>query len=174
MTATSSSAPGTCCRTSDGADAWTVALGAASIALLVTLNRVARQLPSTLIVLVLGIAVSALLDLQSHGVSVVGELPSAFPDPALPDVGWSDLVDLLPAALGMVIVTAEAAGVSRTIANSQGYDIDVNRDLIALGGSNIAAGLSTRLRAVGRREPDDGRGARGGQDRRSPRSRRPG
>ena len=38
--------------------------------------------------------VSALLDLKSHGVDVVGDLPSALPDPAIPDVGWADLGDL--------------------------------------------------------------------------------
>ena len=59
-----------------------------------------------LIVLALAIVVSKLLDLSARGVEVVGELPSAFPDPAVPDISWDDVVDLLPAALGMLIVSA--------------------------------------------------------------------
>jgi MFS superfamily sulfate permease-like transporter len=96
-----------------------------------------------LIVLAGAIVVSALLDLDAEGVAVVGKLPSALPDPAVPDVGWDDLAALVPAALGMLILNAEAAGVSRAIATSEGYRVDVNRDLVAIGGSNVVAGLSS-------------------------------
>jgi len=73
----------------------TAAVGIASIVLLVALRRLAPAVPGILVVLVLAIIVSALLDLSAHGVEVVGELPSAFPDPAVPDVSGSDLVELL-------------------------------------------------------------------------------
>ena len=89
------------------------------------------------------IALSALLDLSGSGVEVVGELPDAAPDPAIPDVSWGDLADLLPAAFGVMVVSAEAAAVSRSIASAQGYEVDVNRDIVALGGSNLLAGLSS-------------------------------
>jgi hypothetical protein len=42
-----------------------------------------------------------------------------------------------------VIVSAEAIGVSRAITSADGYKIDVNRDLVAFGGSNLLAGLSS-------------------------------
>jgi high affinity sulfate transporter 1 len=122
---------------------WTLAVGAASIAALVALDRLAPTLPAFLIVLVGSIVVSSLLDLSSHGVDVVGELPDAAPDLAVPDVGWGDLADLFPAALGMMVLTAEAAAVSRSIASAQGYAVDVNRDIAALGGSNLLAGISS-------------------------------
>jgi sulfate permease, SulP family len=60
---------------------WTLAVGAASIALLIAFRRLAPGPPGTLIVLALAIVASALLDLSSRGVDVVGELPSAVPDP---------------------------------------------------------------------------------------------
>ena len=123
-------------------DGWTLAVGAASVAALVAFRRLAPALPGMLIVLALAIVVSSLLDLSAHGVDVVGDLPSAFPDPSVPDISWDDVVDLLPAALGMLIVSAEAASVSRGIARAEGYDVDPNRDLIALGASNGLAGLS--------------------------------
>jgi high affinity sulfate transporter 1 len=127
----------------DGTSWWTLGVGVACVAALVLLRRLAPQLPGTLIVLVGAIVVSALLDLQGHGVDVVGDLPSALPDPSLPDVGWDDLGDLVPAALGVVIVSAEAIGVSRAIASADGYRVDVNRDLVAFGASNLLAGLSS-------------------------------
>jgi high affinity sulfate transporter 1 len=122
---------------------WTLAVGAASLVALVVLDRLAPRLPSFLVVLAGSIVVSSLLDLAERGVDVVGELPDAAPDVAIPDVGWGDLENLLPAALGMMILTAEAAAVSRSIASTQGYAVDVNRDIVALGGSNLAAGLTS-------------------------------
>jgi sulfate permease, SulP family len=121
---------------------WTLATGAASIGLLLVLARVAPKVPSTLVVLVGSIVVSSLLDLESHGVAVVGDLPRALPNPALPDVSWHDLVDLLAPAFGVMIVTAEGIGVARTLGSQDGYRVSVNRDLVALGSSNVLAGLS--------------------------------
>jgi MFS superfamily sulfate permease-like transporter len=122
---------------------WTFAVGASSVVALVVLARLAPKLPAFLLVLVGAIVVSSLLDLSGRGVDVVGELPDAAPDFAIPDVGWGDLEDLVPAALGMLILTAEAAAVSRSIASAQGYAVDVNRDIAAFGGSNLVAGLSS-------------------------------
>jgi sulfate permease, SulP family len=127
----------------------TLAVGVSSVAGLVVLRRVAPQLPGTLIVLVGAIVVSAVLDLQSHGVDVVGALPSALPDPSLPDAGWDDLTALLPAALGMVLLSAEGIGVARVIASAHGERLDVNRDLVAFGGSNLLAGLSSGFVQLG-------------------------
>jgi SulP family sulfate permease len=125
------------------AHGWTVAIGLASVAALVALRRLAPSLPGTLIVLASAIIVSALLGLDGRGVDVVGDLPDALPDPALPDVGWTDLVELLPAALGIMIVSTEAVGVARALATKDGYAVDVNRELFALGGANLLAGLSS-------------------------------
>jgi SulP family sulfate permease len=82
--------------------------------------------------------------LSGRGVDVVGPLPSALPDPALPDVGWRDLVRLLLAAIGiMLLACAEGIGVARSAAAAAGYRIDPNRELVAVGGSNLLAGLSS-------------------------------
>ena len=127
----------------DQTHGWTLAVGAASVCLLVVFRRLAPSLPGTLIVLVLAIAASALFDLSARGVDVVGELPSAVPDPTWPDISWRDAADLLPAAIGVLLLSAEAIGVSRTLAGAHGYRVDANRDLIGLGGSNLLAGLSS-------------------------------
>ncbi len=118
-------------------------MGAASVASLVALRRFAPAVPGTLVVLVLGVIAAALLDLADRGVDVVGDLPRALPDPALPDVGWADAADLLPAALGVVVLSTEAVGVARALASRHGYDVDSSRELVAIGGSNLLAGLSS-------------------------------
>ena len=121
----------------------TVALGLASVVALVALRRVAPAVPGTLVVLAAAIAASALLGFDDHGIDVVGELPSALPDPALPDVSASDLTALLPVGLGVLILSTEAVGVARAYATSGGYAIDINRELTALGVSNLLAGASS-------------------------------
>ena len=130
-------------RDLDKTNGWTLAVGAGSVAALVLLRRYARRLPGTLIVLVLAILVAAVLDLGDHGVGLVGKLPSALPHPAVPDVGWDQIVDLLPAAFGVMILTTEAVGVARSLASHDGYAIDPSRELVAMGGSNALAGLSS-------------------------------
>jgi len=126
-----------------GSTHWaTFAVGAASLGLLLALKRLVPKLPGTLVVLALAIAVSAGLHLSSHGVEVVGKLPTALPHPSFPDVSGRDFLDLLPAAFGIMLVSTEAVGVARALASQQHYSIDANRELIALGGSNLLAGLS--------------------------------
>lgn len=123
------------------AHGWTVAVGLASVAALLALRRWAPALPGTLIVLVGAIAVSSALDLSGHGVAVVGHLPRAVPHPTLPDVSWHDVADLVGAGFGVLLLGAEAVGVTRALATAHGYRVDTNRDLVALSGSNLLAGL---------------------------------
>jgi sulfate permease, SulP family len=94
-------------------------------------------------VLAAAVVIAWALGLDDHGVDLVGDLPSGLPDPALPDVAFADLVDLLPAAYGVMVLTTEAVGVARAIASKDGYQISPSRELVAIGGSNALAGLSS-------------------------------
>jgi sulfate permease, SulP family len=121
----------------------TLAVGAGSLAVLLLSRRLLPQIPSTLLVLVLAIAASSLLHLDRHGVEVVGGIPDALPDPAVPDVNADDIVKLITPAFGVLILSAEAVGVARQLAVKHGYRVDANRDLMALGAGNLLAGLSS-------------------------------
>jgi SulP family sulfate permease len=121
----------------------TLVVGAGSIAILLLGRRLVPAIPSTLLVLVLGIGVSALLHLDDHGVDVVGTIPKALPDPAWPHVSADDVVKLVSPAFGVLILSAEAVGVARQLAIKHGYRVDANRDLMAMGAGNVVAGLSS-------------------------------
>ena len=84
-----------------------------------------------------------LLGLDDRGVSVVGDLPSALPDPAVPDVSWDDLIALLPAGLAVMILSTEGVSVARALAAKDGYAVDVNREMIAVGGANALSGITS-------------------------------
>ena len=105
--------------------------------------RVVPVLPATLLALVLSIAAAALFDLDDHGVALIGDIPDALPDPAIPDVDADDVVSLIAPAIGVLIVSAEAVGVARALATEHGYRVDANRDLVGLGAANLLAGLSS-------------------------------
>jgi MFS superfamily sulfate permease-like transporter len=124
-------------------DVTTLAVGGGSLAVLLVGRRLAPSVPWTLLVLVLAIAVSAILGLSSHGVDVVGDIPRALPDPAIPHVGASDIVSLIAPALGVLVLTAEGVGVARALATKHGYASDPNRDLVAMGASNLLSGFSS-------------------------------
>jgi SulP family sulfate permease len=121
----------------------TLAVGAGSLAVLVLGRRLLPRIPSTLLVLALGVAVSSLLHLDDHGVDIVGDIPHALPDLAAPDVNADDIVNLITPAFGVLILSAEAVGVARQLAVKHGYHVDANRDLMALGAGNLVAGLSS-------------------------------
>jgi high affinity sulfate transporter 1 len=123
--------------------AQTLAVGAGSLALLIALKRLAPRVPGTLVVLVLAIATSALLHLSSHGVAVVGHLPTALPHPAFPDVSAHDFAALVPAAFGVMLTATEAIGVAEGMASRQHYTIQPSREFSALGAANALAGLSS-------------------------------
>ena len=118
----------------------TALVSAVALTLLFVMRRWPR-VPAALTVLVLGIVAAAVFHLSSHGVAMVGTIPSGLPLPHLPDVHVSDALSLLPSAAGIAIVVyAEALSGARTFAVRHSYEIDSNQELVALGLANIGSG----------------------------------
>jgi SulP family sulfate permease len=81
--------------------------------------------------------------LDDHGLRLVGDIPSGLPMPGLPDVGLADIVRLLPVAAGIALVGySDNVLTARSLAARHGYKIDANQELLALGLTNLASGLS--------------------------------
>ncbi|WP_322938390.1 SulP family inorganic anion transporter [Nocardioides bizhenqiangii] len=135
----------------DEANWWSFAVGIAALAALFILPRISKALPGGLVVLAGGILLSAVLDLSgNHGVEVVGTLPSGLPSPGIPQVDAGVLWTLVPAAIGILLVSySEALGVAGSLANKHGYDIDPNQELLALGAANLSSGSLGGLVAGG-------------------------
>ena len=121
---------------------YTVAVGGAALALILVLRAVSRRIPGPLIALVLGIAAVPLLDLESHGVTVVGEIATGVPLPSFTAVPLSSLPFLVVGAAGIVFIAmGESIGAGRVFAARHGYEIDPDQELLALGSANLASGL---------------------------------
>lgn len=124
----------------------TLLVGAASLVAVVALKELVPAVPGSLVVVLLGILAVVLFDLDAHGVDIVGSVQSGLPSLGLPDVAADRYLDLAPAAVGaMVVGFAEGLGAAKTYAARNHYEIDPNRELLALGGANLASGLSSGM-----------------------------
>ncbi|MGZ4692356.1 MAG: SulP family inorganic anion transporter [Acidimicrobiales bacterium] len=117
-------------------------LGLASLVVIIGLRRWLPKVPGVLVAVVGATVAVEVLDLVNRGVTVVGEVPSGFPTPTLPDVSLSELGTVALAAIGMAFVTlADTSALSRSLAAKRGEDVDPNQEIAALGAANLAAGL---------------------------------
>jgi SulP family sulfate permease len=120
----------------------TFALGVLAIALLYAGGRYVPRFPTALIVVVLGVVASQMLGLDAAGVRTVGEIPSGLPRPMLPGYDLADLVALLPTALVVALISfAESISIGKAIAGRSRETLDANRELLASGAANAAAGF---------------------------------
>jgi MFS superfamily sulfate permease-like transporter len=69
----------------------TLAVGVGALALLFAGERWFPRIPGGLLVLVLGIGVSALFSLSSHGVAIVGKVPGGLPSASIPHPPTGDI-----------------------------------------------------------------------------------
>jgi MFS superfamily sulfate permease-like transporter len=142
----------------------TLAVGAGALVVLFAVERFAPRVPGGLVVLVLGIGTSAVLDLSTHGVAIIGDIPSGLPSVAVPQLRLEDMWVLLPSAIGMLLVIySEALGAASTFADKHGYRLDSNQEMIALGLANIGSAFLGGLAGGGslsQTAVNDGAGAR--------------
>ena len=116
-------------------------VGTAALALLALLRRWPR-VPGTLAVLVLGILAVPLLGAAGAGIALVGPIGLGTVRPQLPALDldtWFRVAEMAVAL--MLILFAESYGSVRSCALRHGDAIKVNRELLALGVANVAAGL---------------------------------
>jgi len=125
---------------------WTLGVGVVAFILLVVLGRFLPLWPGALIVVVLGIAASWLLDLESHGVSVTGEVPAGLPSLAVPHVSGSQIVSLaLPAVAIFLVSFSDAILTARSFAAKHGETIDADQELLAYGAASLGAGFTSAM-----------------------------
>ena len=124
-------------------NAATFLVGLLLFVLLRVLKHRSPKMPAPLIAAALGIIMVYALGLEQQGVAVVDAVPAGFPVPRIPPVGTSELWPLIVGACGIVLVSfCSMMTTARGFAAKNGYAIDVNQDMIALGVSDLASGFS--------------------------------
>ncbi len=121
----------------------TLIVGLVSLAVVFGLRVVASKVPGALVLVVGGLIASTLFDLGSHGVALVGHVPSGLPSPVLPDASvftaHAAAIGIAATAL-LLIGFSQTAGDARAFATRHRYRIDVNQESIAQGMANVGAG----------------------------------
>ena len=114
-----------------------------SIAVLLLVRKFITKVPAALAVLVLSAVVVKLFDLQSLGVAVLAPVPAGLPALALPIVPLDTVPQLLGSGAGLALVLFTSGTItSRSFASRGGYEVDVDRELVAYGAANIASSLA--------------------------------
>jgi sulfate permease, SulP family len=122
----------------------TLAVGVGALAVILAVRFLAPSVPGALVLLVGGLAVSALFDLGAHGVSLVGEVPRGLAAPELPalDLIADHLPVIVTASLALLLIGfSQTAGDARAFATRHRYRIDVNQESVAQGMANVGAGV---------------------------------
>lgn len=122
-------------------NAWSLAISTVSVAVLLLGARFLKAVPWALVVLILSTLLVVLTGLDTQGVDVLGEVPAGPPTLTWPVIDWQMWGALIPSAIALTLVTtAEGLLVSRSYGEKHGYPFRANRDLLAFGLGNIAAG----------------------------------
>ena len=120
----------------------TLAIGMGSLLVLLLLRRLAPRAPATLIVICVGGALIAALNLDSRGVVVLGGISAGIPRPHLPEIPLAALPALTAKAAGLALVIFSSGMVTaRSFANKDRCPIDMDAELAGLGAANIASAL---------------------------------
>jgi SulP family sulfate permease len=115
----------------------TLVLAAATLVLILALERYAPRYPAAALAVGAGIALAAFAGLQSMGVALVGGVPSGLPSFALPD--FSLVRQLWPSALGIGLMSfVETVAAGRAFMKKGEPRPAANQELLAVGLANLA------------------------------------
>ena len=120
-----------------------LAVGLSAIVLLAALRRWLPTWPGALIAVGLATVAVSAFNLEDHHVNVVGDIPGRLPSIEVPTAGLDHLGELMPTALAITMLGfVESIAIAKVFAQRNRYTIKPNRELVALGASTVAAGLS--------------------------------
>lgn len=129
----------------------TLAIGLISILILLFFKRFAKKIPAALVIVVLGILVVKMFNLEQMGVKIVGDVPSGLPDFIVPEFNKKILMDLFPTALMLSFIAfLEAISVAKSIElKHTDYKVIPNQEFIALGMGNLIGSFFQTYPATG-------------------------
>ncbi|MFZ0313320.1 MAG: SulP family inorganic anion transporter [Candidatus Korobacteraceae bacterium] len=126
----------------------TLAVGISMIVLLVAMERFSPKAPAPLLAVAAGIAGACFLNLQAHGVELVGHIPRGLPSFTPPALSLA--IQLWPGALGIALMSfTETIAAGRAFARGDEPSPQANRELLATGLANVGGAFLGAMPAGG-------------------------
>jgi len=126
-------------------------IGGIAIVLLLLIKKYLKKIPASLVVVILGIGVVYLLNLHQHGVIILGEIPKGLPEFTIPNFDKNLISELSGLALTLALIGfMEAISIAKSIEiKHDDYKVNPNKELIAIGFSNIVGSFFQTYPATG-------------------------
>ena len=120
-------------------DFQTTIIGLISVSIIIISRKINKKIPNALIVVVFGILVMRYFGDDFKNVTIIKYIPSGLPTFSFPELDVSQMRELLPIALTLVMVGyLETITIGKSLeAKQDEYKIRPNQELIALGLSNL-------------------------------------
>ena len=117
----------------------TTLIGLISVGVIILLRKINKKIPNALLVVVVGIFTIRYFGDEFSDVAIVKDIPSGLPSFSFPEMDISQMKELLPIALTLVMVGyLETISIGKSLeAKQDEYKLRPNQELIALGLSNI-------------------------------------
>ena len=117
----------------------TTLIGLISVGVIVLLRKINKKIPNALLVVVVGILTIRYFEDYFFDVAIIKDIPSGLPSFSFPEIDISQMKELLPIALTLVMVGyLETISIGKSLeAKQDEYKLRPNQELIALGLSNI-------------------------------------
>jgi SulP family sulfate permease len=120
----------------------TVVLAVSVLVVLLIFGWLAPRIPGPLIAILAAALVVSVFALHRSGIKVVGDIPTGLPMPGFSGVPMADVIAMVLPVAGVAIVAfSDNVLTARTFAVRNGYEVDANAELRALGVCNVGAGL---------------------------------
>lgn len=118
-------------------------MGAITLAIILVCKKLLPKIPTALIMLVVGTAVTALFQLDQQNVVITGDIPKGFPPITLPDFSaisnWGTII--VGSLVTSIVIFADSLLTTNSFALQGKYKVRDNQELFAFGISNLMAAL---------------------------------
>jgi SulP family sulfate permease len=120
----------------------TILVGLGSVAILALCRWKLRKVPGAVVVFLLAVVAGRIVDFREHGLAVIGTVDFRIPTAVRPELTLREAAPVFTGAIGIaLLVFSEGVVLGRTVASRHGYAINPDRELVAFGVANAAAGL---------------------------------
>ncbi|MCU7960084.1 MAG: SulP family inorganic anion transporter [gamma proteobacterium symbiont of Bathyaustriella thionipta] len=120
----------------------TLAVALVFLALLLLSRITIKKLPPLVPVFFIALLAGAFIDFEAMGLDVIGEIRAQTPHAVGFTLTLNNVAELAIGALGLsMLIFPEGVLLGRAMAEKHDYNIDADRELLALGSANILSGL---------------------------------